>query len=185
MKQRFSIPLRWVIISLIIISSLVVQSFSNATTEEQPLEQRKQSRALSERIVEYHIDVQLDAQKKQLKGQQTLTWMNPGERPVTEIYLHLYPNAFQSKKTTFIQESGGKLRNDTMPKNSFGHLNILALQTLNGNDLTNQMKFVQPDDGNKHDYTLLQVKLFEPVNPGDELTLKMGFEVQLPFVFAR
>ena len=43
-----------------------------------------------------------------LQGTQTLTWTHPGKKTVSELYFHLYPNAFSSADTTFMKESGGK-----------------------------------------------------------------------------
>ena len=45
--------------------------------------------------------------------------------------------------------------------------------------------FVQPDDGNKHDETLMKLQLPKPLLPGEQLTLHIKFEVTLPHVFAR
>jgi hypothetical protein len=140
---------------------------------------------LSNRIVEYHISVQLDAEHKQLNGAQALTWKNPGARPVNELYFHLYPNAFKSKQTTFIRESGGKLRDDKMQDDGFGHMAIDSIQTEEGVDLTGTMQFVQPDDGNKQDETLMKIRLPQPVQPGQTTTVKIRFSVKLPRVFAR
>lgn len=140
---------------------------------------------LSKRIVEYHISVQLDAEQKTLAGAQSLTWKNPGSKPVSELYFHLYPNAFQSKKSTFLRESGGKLRNDQMKEDSFGHMSLESIQTEDGVDLMRSMQFVQPDDGNKQDQTLMKIRLPQPVNPGAETTIKIRFSVKLPYVFAR
>ncbi|MDF2815046.1 MAG: EnpEP protein [Paenibacillus sp.] len=141
--------------------------------------------ALSKRIVEYHMSVQLDPDNKSLQGAQTVTWKNPGSKPVSELYFHLYPNAFQSKKTTFNKESGGKLRADEMTKDSFGRIDITSVQTEDGLDLHSTQQFVQPDDNNSQDQTLVKIRLPKAVNPGEKMTLKMNFAVQLPYVFAR
>jgi hypothetical protein len=140
---------------------------------------------LSSRVVEYHIGVKLDAQSKSLTGNQTVTWRNPGNQPVQELYFHLYPNAFESKQTTFNRESGGKLRTDQATERSKGSMRIVYMTTAEGLDLTHRIQFVQPDDGNKNDHTLMKVRLAQPVKPNDTVTLKMGFEVQLPEVYAR
>lgn len=140
---------------------------------------------LSNRIVEYHITVELDAANKKLTGVQTLTWTNPGKLPVDELYFHLYPNAFRSEKTTFMKESGGKLRNDKMKEDSFGGMDLHSIKTVDGEELISRMKFVQPDDGNENDQTLMKIRLPEPVLPHKDITLNMSFAVQLPQVFAR
>lgn len=142
-------------------------------------------KALSKRIVEYHMSVELQDGAKQLKGQQALTWINPGTKPVQEMYLHLYPNAFESKKTTFMRESGGKLRQDEAKKGTTGSMQLLAVKSLEGADLSQRMEYVQPDDGNKDDHTLIRLQLPQAVNPGEKVTIKTEFIVDLPVAFAR
>ncbi|MNI00277.1 Aminopeptidase N [compost metagenome] len=140
---------------------------------------------LSKRIVEYHMNVELLEATKQLKGQQVMTWTNPGKQPVQEIYLHLYPNAFASKKTTFMRESGGKLRQDQVKEGTVGAMQLLSLKSVDGDDLSMRAEFVQPDDGNKDDRTLLKLNLPQAVGPGEEVTIKTEFMVDLPVAFAR
>jgi hypothetical protein len=141
--------------------------------------------ALSNRIAEYHIDVQLQENTHILRGEQTVTWTNPGKQQVSELYFHLYPNAFESMDTTFMRESGGQLRNDKATEASTGYMHILALETIEGESLLPRLHFVQPDDGNAKDQTLAKVRLPYSVAPGKTTTLKMKFEVKLPEVFAR
>ncbi|WP_342563755.1 M1 family aminopeptidase [Paenibacillus sp. FSL R7-0345] len=143
------------------------------------------SEALSERITEYHIDVQLDADSGTLQAAETVTWTHPGQKPVQELYFHLYPNAFASEKTTFMKESGGELRGDSMPEDGFGSMTITDLRTTEGISLMQRMQYVQPDDGNVNDKTLVKVHLPQPVNGGESVTLKIQFEVKLPKIFAR
>ncbi|MEK5394221.1 M1 family metallopeptidase [Paenibacillus sp. FSL K6-2859] len=141
--------------------------------------------ALSQRVVEYHIDVQLVPDTETLIASETVTWTHPGVKPVSDLYFHMYPNAFSSPDTTFMKESGGTLRSDTMPENGFGNMTLTDLRTTEGTSLMQRVQFVQPDDGNVNDKTLLKVHLPKPVNGGESVTLKLRYEVQLPKIFAR
>lgn len=141
--------------------------------------------ALSQRVAEYHIDVQLVPDTETLKASETVTWTHPGVKPVSDLYFHLYPNAFASTDTTFMKESGGELRGDTMPDNGFGSITLTDLRTTEGVSLLQRVQYVQPDDGNINDKTLVKVHLPQPVNGGESVTLKLQFEVQLPKIFAR
>jgi hypothetical protein len=157
--------------------------------------------ALSERTVHYDIHVYLDEKEMKLIGRQLVVWTHPGRLPVHEVYFHAYPNAFESKKTSFMRESGGKLRQDKMPKGGYGHMNIGRIvysrypagQTEKASqensrtswELSNSSHYVQPDDGNRHDRTLLRVDLPEPVQPGEQAVFAIDFTVKLPFAFAR
>ena len=140
---------------------------------------------MSNRLVEYHIGVALDAEAKTLHGSQSVTWRNPGKQKVQELYFHLYPNAFESDRTTFMRESGGKLREDERTGDGVGSMTVTSVETSDGLDLTPRVDFEQPDDGNKADRTLMKLRLPKPVAPNETVTLKMSFEVKLPEVFAR
>ncbi|MEK3884086.1 M1 family metallopeptidase [Paenibacillus sp. PL2-23] len=140
---------------------------------------------LSKRVVEYHISVALREDGQHLDGTQDVTWTNPGRKPVSELYVHLYPNAFQSQHTTFMTESQGKLRTDKATANSVSHMKLQTLQTLEGDSLLPRLQYTQPDDGNTSDQTLARLQLPEPVPPGKSITLRMSYEVKLPEVFAR
>ncbi|OAB43602.1 M1 family metallopeptidase [Paenibacillus glacialis] len=147
--------------------------------------QNPTAEVLSKRVVEYHLDVSLDPDEKVLKGTETLTWTHPGKNTVTELYFHLYPNAFSSTDTTFMKESGGRLRNDVMPTDGFGSMTLTELETADGLSLMHRIQYVQPDDGNSKDTSLVKVRLPRPVKGGESITLNMKFEVKLPQIFAR
>lgn len=72
-----------------------------------------------------------------------------------------------------------------MPENGFGSMTLTDLRTTEGTSLMQRVQFVQPDDGNVNDKTLLKVHLPQPVNGGESVTLKLQYEVQLPKIFAR
>ncbi|WP_270167356.1 M1 family metallopeptidase [Paenibacillus sp. SYP-B4298] len=157
---------------------------AEATVTEQPVPPPKPE-PLSTRVAEYHINVHLHNDEKLLHGQQTVTWTNPGKREVSELYFHLYPNAFESPRTTFMRESGGKLRQDKATAGSYGFMKLESLTTTEGESLLPRLHYVQPDDGNEQDRTLAKLRLPEPVPPGASITLSLGFQVKLPQVFAR
>ncbi len=60
-----------------------------------------------------------------------------------------------------MQESGGKLREDASTEDNYGSMKLISIQMLNGNEteLTDRIEYVQPDDGNVHDRTLVKVPL--------------------------
>lgn len=147
--------------------------------------QQPTAEVLSNRVAEYHIDVKLNEKDGTLTGSETLTWTHPGKKTINEVYLHLYPNAFSSADTTFMKESGGKLRGDIMPKDGWGSMEITELRTTDGISLLHRIQYVQPDDGNTKDKTLAKVRLPVSVQGGESLTLQIKFTVKLPKIFAR
>ncbi len=132
-------------------------------------------------VVDYNITVSLDAAIQTLSGKQTVIWTNLGTAATSEMYLHLYANAFLPG-STFLRESAGGLRGQRMRSDDFGEIVLHSLQS-GTQDLP--WSYVQPDDGNEQDRTLALVELPEPVAPGQSVRLAMSFTVKLPTVFAR
>src|SRR5690606_36181174 len=128
--------------------------------------------------VEYHIGVLYDEHQQTLIGEQTVTWKHPGKKAVSDLYFHLYPNAFMSPETTFMRESGGKLRDSRMKPAGFGSMTISSVKTMQGDELIHRLKYVQPDDGNEKDQTLVKLRLPERVMPGGKLSLKIRYTVE-------
>jgi hypothetical protein len=140
----------------------------------------------SDQVVQYQIKVRLDAVKKQLTATERVTWRNPSPTDtVGELQFHLYLNAFKNTASTFVRESGGQLRNDRMPENAWGFIDVTSMKTASGAELKPALTFIQPDDGNTDDQTVAKVALPEAVPPGGSVTLDIAFTAQLPQVFAR
>ncbi|HEY2016310.1 MAG TPA: M1 family metallopeptidase [Bryobacteraceae bacterium] len=136
-------------------------------------------------VVDYRIRAQLDIGLKAINGQETLTWVNDSPDVIRELRFHLYLNAFENEKSTFMRESGGQLRGDRIPKEGWGYVEVRKMQVAGGPDLTQAISFVHPDDNNADDRTVIAVALPEPVQPGRSLTLNIEFLSKLPKVFAR
>lgn len=132
-------------------------------------------------IVEYNIVVTLSEDSTRLEGQEQVVWTNLGNTPVTEMFLHLYPNAFRPY-STFLKESKGLRRGERISQSSYGQMELTQVRVA-GHGLNCQ--FVQPDDGNEQDRTLVRVSLPQAVGPRESIRLDIEFSVQLPDVFAR
>jgi len=100
--------------ALLLTSALAVAELSSAD----PLP------AHARAVADYDIHVRLDAEAKTLAGQERITWRNTGSEPVTELWFHLYLNAFQNSESTFFKESGGQLRGDRMPDEGWGFVEV-------------------------------------------------------------
>ncbi|WP_461053133.1 M1 family metallopeptidase [Spirosoma arcticum] len=141
---------------------------------------------LSPRLANYQIDVTLDPATKKLTGRETLTWRNPSSDVIPELRFHLYLNAFRNDKSTFMRESGGQLRGnqiDRTAKNSYGSIDVVSMKVRGGQALAYQ--FIQPDDTDKNDHTVIRVPLSKPVRPGETIVLDIAFQAKLPKIFAR
>lgn len=143
---------------------------------------------LSQRVCYYDISVKLDPQNKILDGKEILKWKNPSNDLVDELQFHLYLNAFKNTNSTFMKESGGQLRGmgiDEKKNESWGYVDVLSMKRIGGEDLTPRIKFIQPDDGNKDDQTVISVQLDKPIKPNEEISLEIIFKSKLPRIFAR
>ena len=141
--------------------------------------------ARAARVVDYTIDVRLDAVQKTLAGTERVTWTNPSGDQVADLWFHLYLNAFRNNRSTFFRESGGRLRGDEMPEDGWGWTDVTSMRLADGSDLLARATFERPDDGNADDFTVLRVPLPSPVAPGASVTLDVAWTARLPKVFAR
>jgi hypothetical protein len=136
-------------------------------------------------VVDYRISVTLDTEKKQLRGHERVTWRNPSADPVSDLWFHLYLNAFQNSNSTFMRESGGQLRGTEIASDGWGWIGVDSLKLADGTDLLPTFHFQAPDDHNADDRTVASVRLPAPVKPGETITLDIAFSAQMPKVFAR
>jgi hypothetical protein len=136
-------------------------------------------------IVDYRIKAKLSPEEKIVSGEEILTWRNTGDVPVSELQFHLYLNAFKNNRSTFMRESGGSHRGFAVEKDRWGYIDITRIGIHNGDDLTSAMEYIQPDDRDPDDQTVVRVPLSEPLPPGEAIILDIVFQSKLPQVFAR
>ena len=55
-------------------------------------------------IVDYKLTARLDPAAHTIKGAGALTWTNTSSRSVSELYFHLYLNAFNNQRSVFLRE---------------------------------------------------------------------------------
>ncbi len=142
----------------------------------------------SDRITSYNISARLNPDTKTVEGSMTLSWRNPSTDMVNELQFHLYLNAFKNTKSTFMQESGGSHRGfslDESKMEEWGYIDVTSMKIVDGEDLTGKIKFIQPDDNNANDQTVISVMLDKPVKPNEEIKLDIKFISKLPKIFAR
>lgn len=143
---------------------------------------------LSDRVVSYRIDADLDAAKHAVSGREQMTWRNRGDRPVRSVYLHLYLNAFKNGDSTFFTERrvltahGHSRGAATLKKGQWGWIDLQRVQQ---GETPLKWTFVQPDGGPATDQTVVRVDLAQPVGAGETLTLDIDFFSQLPRVVER
>ena len=144
---------------------------------------------LSPRIANYAIKVTLDDEAKRIQGDMVITWNNPSDDTIDELQFHLYTNAFKNNRSTFIREmihSTGVGRKSGRPRKSpweedagWGWIRIDHLE-VDDTNLTDQIVYIQPDDQNDDDRTVIRVPLPRPIAPRATAKIDLSFEVKLP-----
>ena len=143
---------------------------------------------LSDRVVSYTIDAELDAAKHAVTGKEHLTWRNRSDREVRSVYFHMYLNAFANQKSTFFTERnvltahGSSRGAAVLEKGQWGYIQLQKVQQ-DGSGL--KWSFVHPDGGPADDQTVVRIDLAQPVPAGGTLTLDIDFLSQLPRVVER
>ncbi|OGD21891.1 MAG: hypothetical protein A2W03_10925 [Candidatus Aminicenantes bacterium RBG_16_63_16] len=141
--------------------------------------------SLAEPVVSYQFQVRLDPAQKTVAGSENLTWLNTSGLPVSELQFHLYLNAFKNNRTTLMKESGAAYREIERQDEDWGYVTVHKIEVGGGPDLTPSVAYIQPDDGNPDDQTVMKVALPYPVNPGEKIALRIEFTSKLPKVTRR
>ena len=137
--------------------------------------------------VNYKMNVDVNVNNYQYKGTQQLTYTNNSPDVLTQVFYHLYFNAFQpgsemDVRLQNIPDPDGRMvtnigtidnprfesRISKLQANEIGYLNIKSL-------LQNNKKVVFSAEG-----TILQVTLNKALQPGESTVFDMVFEGQLP-----
>jgi hypothetical protein len=143
---------------------------------------------MSERIVHYEIDAHYDAVKHIVDATEVLTYHNVTGQPLDHFPFHLYQNAFQQKATwvTEAKVMGSRDTNyDKWEDKYYGSEEIKHLEVVGQGDLTAQLHYIAPDDGNKDDKTVIDLPLSKPIAPGEYVQFKITFQTNFPETQAR
>lgn len=141
---------------------------------------------LSPRNANYDIDVKLFPSTKMLEGKETIKWTNITTKPTDELRFHLYMNAFSHDETTYMLESGGKYRGEGKKfDKTFNGFNKITLIKIGTTDFLNKLEFIQPDDNNTRDSTVVRIILDKPVLPNETIEINLEFTTKLPMLFSK
>lgn len=133
--------------------------------------------AHSSETLRYELSARLDPARHTVSGDGTITWRNTSERPVQELYVHLYLNAFKNDRSLYARTKGGGTRWNAAPGQP-GRTDVerFFVREMNAElwpkDATTQ--------GDPDDETDIRVPLSRPVEPGERLTIDVRFTSVLP-----
>ena len=145
------------------------------------------NKSQSPKIANYDVEVDLDHNAKSAACIQKLKWKNTSPDTLRELRFYMYMNAFKDLKSTYLKNTrkmfGQDLKNRT--EKEWGRIEVTQAIDKDGNDLTNKQKYIQPNDGNELDESVLSMPLVDPILPGEEIELDMTFNVKLPRTIVR
>lgn len=134
-------------------------------------------------VVDYQLQAELHPAERSITGTATIRWRNTTTAPTSELRLHLYLNAFRDCNSTFMREAGAAFRAEWREQD-FGGIEVGDWITGEANTVLGS-RWIQPDDGNGDDRTVLQIDLPQAVPPGGDITIHAGFTSRLPKALRR
>ncbi len=134
-------------------------------------------------VASYTLHATLDGVKHTVAGTGTITWRNASSVPQSEVWVHLYPNAFKNARTLFMRFPGvGSFRGAGSPS-EWGSITVERFALHGGADLWPGADKTSP--GDPEDETDIRVPLPAPVAPGDSVQFDVAFTTQLPSLLFR
>ena len=133
-----------------------------------------------QQAVDYTIEVEMDHETAQYKGNQTVVYTNNSPETLKKVFFHLYYNAFQpgSEMAIRLKNAADKNRRfkvdiDSLKPEQQGFLNVFNLKQ-DGVPLS-------PEKSE----TILEVPLTRPLASGESTTFSLEFQGQVPDVIRR
>jgi hypothetical protein len=151
---------------------------------------------LSPRNANYLIAATLDTDLRKLGGSATITWRNTTQHETSELRFHLYYNAWLNQRSSYMRAAAigpappavASLGPDDWAYQRVDQITLLGHSGLGSIDPSLSKlagSYIQPDDGNPDDRTVLQVALPHPVAPGEEVVLEIDWQLKLPRAIQR
>jgi hypothetical protein len=122
------------------------------------------------------MEVRLDPAAKTVAGEERISYRNPSQDTLGELWLRLYLKAFSAPDTTWMRESGGQHRGQELDPEELGDITVDTLKLADGADLLASATVTD---------TLMRVPLPQPLAPGQSIELDVSWTSKLPRVFAR
>jgi Peptidase family M1 domain len=143
---------------------------------------------MSQRVVHYEIEAKYDAARHLVDATEVLTYHNLTGQALDHFPFHLYQNAFQPN-ATFVREAKLQGTRDTSyakwEDKYYGAEDIKSLEVVGQGDLTSQLQYMQPDDSNKDDKTVVDLHVPKAIAPGAYVQFKIAFQTKFPETQAR
>lgn len=100
--------------------------------------------------------------------------------------MYMYMNAFKDLKSTYLGGGDSNIfGQDLLSRKAedWGYITIEQIHDQQGNGL--DQEYIQPNDHNPHDQSVVRIDLIEPILPGETKEYSLKFEVKLPKTIVR
>jgi hypothetical protein len=136
------------------------------------------------KVASYVIVAKLDTANHRISAQETIHFVNGTQVALSELWFHLYLNAFKNDKTLFLRSPFGAGRSGDKA-HQYGYVDVKKLSIVGGDgrDLWPDRDRHSPNDPD--DETDLRLPISNPIPPGGGLDLELTFEDQLPEIVER
>lgn len=163
-ELRFSLNLNFIPFILLFISPTITSAQSGYWQQK----------------VAYGMAIKMNPEKHQFSGAQTIKYTNNSPDTLTQVFYHLYFNAFQPGSMMDVRS-----RNLPDPDRRVGS----RISKLKEDEIGYQKIDWLKQDGKKLDFevvgTVAEVKLHKPLLPGQSTELSMEFNAQIPIQIRR
>jgi hypothetical protein len=128
--------------------------------------------------VDYKIEVALNDSLNVLHGFENILYQNNSPKTITEIYIHLWPNAYLNNETPFAvqQMQNGKTDFYYSEPGKLGKIDSLNFKI---DGIKVKVEFVNGG------YEICKLTLPKPLGSGSKVDISTSFRVYLPEVFSR
>ena len=158
----------------------------NVTTQKVPAVTTSQTQTSQtpntywQQHVDYKMEIDMDVNTYQYKGNQTLVYTNNSPDVLNRVYYHLYFNAFQpgsemDVRSLTISDPDSRV-GDRISKLKPHEIGYIKVNSLKQNGTVLKYETVG---------TVLEVDLAKPIQPGESVTFNMVFDAQVPVQIRR
>ncbi|MEO6708492.1 MAG: M1 family metallopeptidase, partial [Planctomycetota bacterium] len=121
---------------------------------------------------------------RRLDGSVIQAWTNTTQDTVPDLWFHLYWNAFSNNQSTFLAESGGKLRSHsvvpgTEQDSEWGWQRVTSV-VVAGEERIASLRYRQPDNGSALDKSVFSIELAHALAPGETVEVSVRWESRVP-----
>ena len=138
----------------------------------------------SPRNANYTMAARLDVERHTIDGHLDLEWRNTTGLPQSTFPFHLYWNAFRNNLSTSARGQSRRLERGADPRR-WGYTQVSRIAFRDGSaaeaDLTPTIRYVQPDDRNADDRTVMEVTSPAPVPPDALVHFRVDWHALIPY----